>query len=80
MITTELFDPNEIENDLITATYRCENPFCATELENEYDENVIDVIKRREKRYFPPNPQFHIVGQQHCSICGNRMKLESISP
>lgn len=76
----ELFKPKEIENELITCIYLCPNKYCEEEEDDEFDENLVHIKKRREKRFVPTIDHSRAKQPQYCHLCGSKMRFESIQP
>ncbi len=76
MSTTELFQPAEVENALIEAHYTCRQVVCEREEQDEHDENLVNIFHHHETRRFLPKIPQHIIENQHCSQCGEKMHLD----
>ena len=78
----ELFVTEQIENGLTTAEFRCLSWECEIETEDEYDENLIHVSKRRETRKFSEKTPIQNIKnrQQFCRQCGGQLEFCRIVP
>ena len=60
-----LFPAEKITNEKITAHYRCDNPYCNTEIPHH----------RETRQFHPQNNHIHIQ-IVNCKKCGEKMELE----